>query len=1266
MFLQSDSRLTRISVKAILLISLALWALTISNAAMAQIMTTITSDDDFDALINGNGAGVDFDFDLVQIFRLDPLVGNSFSVDEGEMLVIEAGITVQMEADFILLIEGRIQNSGDDTPITFQRIPEHEAWESITIVGNADNEDNDGSMSLKNAIIEGGGTGAALALDVPDWRGLIKLTGPSPTLDLGKIDPADPCVLRDSESNGIVVHQSADNFVMTVENTLINQEVSIPITGIKISDINQNAENELNNGNLSITNSEIQYCGAHGLAVYFARAGLYSVIGSNLSFNGEDNPIEEEGENLGAGVYCCFQVFYNNAGIITIDQSQIEENTWDGVRMRDVSMLVQVREDEIFENGWSGIYQDFTGSSRPLVVEKCQIHDNEHEGIFVHKGSIQTACTKIRGNTIWNNAADEEVHANILLKGKIGLIPAVQGLIGEELNALTEILNNSIEGATYGIELLSNAQDSPTNVRIANNIQQGAEAYGLYVANFGVAAGDEDSEFRNNIFSSNGASGIRISAGITDENLELWIRNNLIFGNVDFGIECNDGAAPEFIYNGFYENGAGGVTHTDDDCSYDAPTTVLSNPLLVNAGADDFHLLWNSPVINRGIAEEGFNDSPYLIDPEDEESRRDGSRNDMGAYGGPGAADWGFDPYCAVPSATNLTTANVQAGDAERDYIEWDYYRVFGSITSSATLQISNDAEDAGKPYFEFIYNATPLKWTITDDVHVNSDGDNPNDFTTFAGYNDATWEKIHIQNDGAQGTVFEYAEVTDAEYGFYVSSCDVAANAVILNNIYVHHCERMGIYIYDSQVTIDGTENEAFVEEGLPDVPTLSANSIQNTDDPGDTRSNRGIYIDSCPAENAVNITGTMFYNNGSAEAGNYIETGMGIFSSYPTVSKACFLHNGTTGVSCLAGGGIFDGDDDDANDFRYNGSGFGAGQGANNGIDGAEIYITGTVVRQFNYCDFVEVLAAANDPRGYIVTMTTSSDDKLNQFTYSYWADGDPTGNLANYFFYPDVLGATYNNVDGGEIDDALSFAAAKSLYDNGQYAEADALLKEIIASDPNGGEGATALNFLFSTTERLGEGYSGLKSYYSTIASEYEGTLIGDNALLFSAQASIQDDDPETALTELQSIGEMAELGEIAILAQVTAISVEINCGLTEIDAVQAGAMRERADELLLQMDSRSRSKPALPASVELISAYPNPFNSQTKLRVNLQDWKDVNFAIYDVSGREVAKLIEHANSPVSEVVWDASGQPAGLYFARLSTGSVDQSLRLINMK
>ena len=79
------------------------------------------------------------------------------------------------------------------------------------------------------------------------------------------------------------------------------------------------------------------------------------------------------------------------------------------------------------------------------------------------------------------------------------------------------------------------------------------------------------------------------------------------------------------------------------------------------------------------------------------------------------------------------------------------------------------------------------------------------------------------------------------------------------------------------------------------------------------------------------------------------------------------------------------------------------------------------------------------------------------------------------------------------------------------------------------------------------------------------------------------------------------------------------------------------------------------------------YPNPFNPATTLKYRLPVNNFVTIKIYDPLGREVDVLVhEEKKAGLNTVTWNAEGFASGVYFARLTAGDFEKSIKLILQK
>ena len=89
--------------------------------------------------------------------------------------------------------------------------------------------------------------------------------------------------------------------------------------------------------------------------------------------------------------------------------------------------------------------------------------------------------------------------------------------------------------------------------------------------------------------------------------------------------------------------------------------------------------------------------------------------------------------------------------------------------------------------------------------------------------------------------------------------------------------------------------------------------------------------------------------------------------------------------------------------------------------------------------------------------------------------------------------------------------------------------------------------------------------------------------------------------------------------------------------------------------------------LPVSVKLSENYPNPFNPETTIEYTLPRAEAVRLAVYDLRGREVARLVDGIQQAANyQVRFDGSGLPSGVYLYRLETPGHVLTRRMILLK
>jgi hypothetical protein len=88
---------------------------------------------------------------------------------------------------------------------------------------------------------------------------------------------------------------------------------------------------------------------------------------------------------------------------------------------------------------------------------------------------------------------------------------------------------------------------------------------------------------------------------------------------------------------------------------------------------------------------------------------------------------------------------------------------------------------------------------------------------------------------------------------------------------------------------------------------------------------------------------------------------------------------------------------------------------------------------------------------------------------------------------------------------------------------------------------------------------------------------------------------------------------------------------------------------------------------PTAYGLSEAYPNPFNPVTNFEYTIEEDGMVNVAVYDISGRMVAELVNGYQSAGSyPVVWDAQEFSSGVYMVNMTAGNYSTIQKVMLIK
>ncbi|MBX7043402.1 MAG: T9SS type A sorting domain-containing protein [Ignavibacteria bacterium] len=89
--------------------------------------------------------------------------------------------------------------------------------------------------------------------------------------------------------------------------------------------------------------------------------------------------------------------------------------------------------------------------------------------------------------------------------------------------------------------------------------------------------------------------------------------------------------------------------------------------------------------------------------------------------------------------------------------------------------------------------------------------------------------------------------------------------------------------------------------------------------------------------------------------------------------------------------------------------------------------------------------------------------------------------------------------------------------------------------------------------------------------------------------------------------------------------------------------------------------------VPSEYAMSQNYPNPFNPSTKIDYDIPADGNVAIILYDMSGREVSKLVnEFKPAGYYTVNFNASNLSSGMYFYRIASSNFSQTKKMVLVK
>jgi len=775
----------------------------------------------------------------------------------------------------------------------------------------------------------------------------------------------------------------------------------------------------------------------------------------------------------------------------------------------------------------------------------------------------------------------------------------------------------------YGIMFYDDASDNTTYPDIYNNAIFGCDGSGI-----SIQLGKNENypeailKIRNNLVQGGGGNVWEPSCGY-----QFWVDEDADVADLKFvnniACELDYGIGSTLPFE------AGGITHMGlkgnaaninqgenpftqsviagfDNKDWDI---VESNPDYTNW---DFHLLcdshWNGNDYND-LINSGWSGDDEWLDP-------DGSACDIGVYGGPYASE-----NIDADMAQTTDYCLISGGWMVVNIWKQDTYRWCFRLDPFDEL-ILHPTDGDGYSTIQFPESMAPYV-----------DGTCQLEHVILNGYDDDTWGGFQFDNStDISTTTIADCIFKNADYGAYLNGVTATSARLTFDHCTFDSCGT-GVYANNSRLLLD---------------------SCTITGSYSSTNYGAGVYLSNCAAGKVV-IDGCTIENNGTGSTVS--SSGIVCSSSSPEIIWTTVKDNSGGGIYCSASTpdlNTWNLTSDRPNTIESNG---GTSQ---TGSDGAEIYLTSS---SFPTIQYNNISDGAPSPTGKLIYKTYSMSSVIA--TSNWWNGYTPQDSWFNWNGGAPVL---YNNYyTGARLSSAEEFDVAMELWGAGEYAEAASHFRNTVYDA--GDVGVNSVHYLSGCVGMMEEpNYAELRGFLQTIAGEHADSTVAKVALRFATDCLTQQGLLEDALAEYDARRTNAACLEDSVLAVVDYLSVLELAGGGDLDAAGEDAPSLMSNLLSkLDDDDRSGGSKILPTELSLMGCYPNPFNGITTVNFALPTAGKVTLAVYDLTGREAARLVDRELAAGNhQAVWQADGAPTGVYLIRLETASEVKSIKATLVK
>ncbi len=123
---------------------------------------------------------------------------------------------------------------------------------------------------------------------------------------------------------------------------------------------------------------------------------------------------------------------------------------------------------------------------------------------------------------------------------------------------------------------------------------------------------------------------------------------------------------------------------------------------------------------------------------------------------------------------------------------------------------------------------------------------------------------------------------------------------------------------------------------------------------------------------------------------------------------------------------------------------------------------------------------------------------------------------------------------------------------------------------------------------------------------------------------------------------------------------------NYGLDEMDSYISSDHSPRVLDIKIP-DNVGIGSSIIPKSIKISAPYPNPFNPQTMIQIELDQRTYLQVNVYDINGRFVKKLIEKdLQSGRHEIKFKNDGLTSGIYFIKIHNVEIQRTFKVVLLK